>query len=188
MIPALLIVLLSGVCYRIRGSEAFSAWKPLTLPFGIVWRRDRLVKQLISGAPRGLGVWLFAPWPYALAAWLLSALADTWPHSKGEGFGGPGDLDPSQAIIMAEAGFMSALPVIAGFIALGYLSGEAYRWAPMAVALCAGLAEPAAYWLGWHTPAIGKQGDPYWRRLLTGTEWAELYTGLLLGLFVLGAV
>ncbi len=176
MIIAILIIILSAICYRIRGSEFYANG------FG-----SRPVKLAIGAFPRALGVLLFAPWPYALGAWFLCALADSSGHAQGQSYGSANDNDPQQALKLTEAGLLSAVPVLAALFFAWAFAGAAVPLLAPILTLTGGALQPAAYWLGWHTPSLGKAGDPWFRRLLTGTEWAEFYTGLLLCLFVLAA-
>jgi hypothetical protein len=170
------LVLAGGIAYRMRGSEFYAN--------GL---GSRPLKLAIGALPRAIGVWLVAPWQFALATWLLCAAADSLGHAQGQSFGSPGDNDRSQALKLLEAGVTSILPVLmALFFAWLIVDAPVPFLMPILVIL-GGAGEPAAYWLGWRTPAIGTQASPWYRRLLTGTEWAELYTGLLLTLFVLTA-
>jgi hypothetical protein len=163
---AMLLMLVSGLSYRTRGSE-----------FLADFHGGRISKLLIGAAPRGILVAAVSTWYVGLAAWVLCTAADSAGHAQGQSFGSPGDNDFYQAFKLAVAGTISTAPVFIAMLMLPLWRGLPAPYL-IASALLGGLLEPLAYWLGWRTPSFGKQGDPWYFRLLRGTEWAEVYVGI----------
>jgi hypothetical protein len=100
---AILIILASGICYRVRGSEFYAD------RFG-----SRALKLTIGALPRAIGVWLIVPWQFALGVWIGCMAADSVGHAQGQSFGSPGDNDLRQALKLLDAGVTSAAPVALG--------------------------------------------------------------------------
>ncbi len=166
MAQAIILILLSGLLYRVRGSswtDDDAALKGL-----------RVAKLAVGSLPLPLAaLHLGINPPTCAAVWIVTALADTLPHA-----GNQGAVDIGQALRLIPNAIASAFPVVAALFV-----GD-HRLAAYVAAVSVVLIAPA-YFIGNRLPIYWMIGPIGFRK---GPEIGEVIYGLTRCLFVLAGL
>lgn len=163
MVQTIILIILSGFLYRVRGSN----WTDIDSEL----KGLRVAKLIVGASPLALAAFhVGLGWFWCLVILSLTALADTIPHAKNQGA-----VDVKQAVMLIPNAIASALPVI---VAL-YLNGhylESYYAAAFVILIA------PAYFIGNRLPIHFMVGPIGFRK---GPEVGEALYGLTRCLFLL---
>lgn len=155
------LIILSGLCYRIRGSSWTSDDASL--------KGLRVAKLAVGAMPVALACYyLGVDWRWCLGVWVLTAAADTLPHAKNQGA-----VNWAQALDMIFNALIVAGPAA---FALWFAGLTA---APIISILASVLIAPA-YWIGNRLPIHFTTGPIGFRE---GPELGEVLYGMTRAVF-----